>query len=124
MATYYGFNTINQDKKFRLVDTELVKRDILNSLMIKQGEKPGNPTYGTSIWNIVFEPQTDSVMRDIEQELTRTVEQDPRVRLNRANIYPEENGVLIELEVTIIPTTEQQRLTLFFDQNSQTAEIR
>lgn len=124
MATYYGFNTINQDKKFRLVDTELVKRDILNSLMIKQGEKPGNPTYGTSIWNIVFEPQTDSVMRDIEQELTRTVEQDPRVRLNRANIYPEENGVLIELEVTIIPTTEQQRLTLFFDQNSQAVELR
>lgn len=124
MATYYGFNTINQDKKFRLVDTELVKRDILNSLMIKQGEKPGNPTYGTSIWNIVFEPQTESVMRDIEQELTRTVEQDPRVRLNRANIYPEENGVLIELEVTIIPTTEQQRLTLFFDQNSQAVELR
>jgi len=124
MATYYGFNTINQDKKFRLVDYELVKRDILNSLLIKQGEKPGNPTYGTSIWNIVFEPQTDSVLRDIKKELTRTIEQDPRVKLERANVYPEENGVLIELEVTVLPTTEQQRLTLFFDQNSQSAELR
>jgi len=124
MATYYGFNTIDQDKKFRLVDFELVKRDILNSLMIKQGEKPGNPTYGTSIWNIVFEPQTDSVMRDIKQEITRTIQQDPRVSLDRVNIYPEENGVLIELEVTVLPTTEQQRLVLFFDQNSQAVELR
>lgn len=124
MATYYGFNTIDQDKKFRLVDTELVKRDILNSLMIKQGEKPGNPTYGTSIWNIVFEPQTEAVMRDIKQELQRTIEQDPRVKLDRINVYPEENGVLIELEVTVLPTTEQQRLVLFFDQNSQAVELR
>jgi len=124
MATYYGFNTIDQDKKFRLVDYELVKRDVLNSLMIKQGEKPGNPTYGTSIWNIIFEPQTDDVMRDIKQELQRTIEQDPRVKLDRINVYPEENGVLTELEVTVLPTTEQQRLTLFFNQESQTAEIR
>jgi len=124
MATYYGFNTIDQDKKFRLVDYELVKRDVLNSLMIKQGEKPGNPAYGTSIWNIIFEPQTDDVMRDIKQELQRTIEQDPRVKLDRINVYPEENGVLTELEVTVLPTTEQQRLTLFFNQESQTAEIR
>ena len=124
MATYYGFNTIDQDKKFKLVDYELVKRDVLNSLMIKQGEKPGNPTYGTSIWNIIFEPQTDDVMRDIKQELQRTIEQDPRVKLDRINVYPEENGVLTELEVTVLPTTEQQRLTLFFNQESQTAEIR
>lgn len=124
MAIYYGFNTINQDKKFRLIDQDLIKRDILNSLMIKQGEKPGRPNYGTSVWNIIFEPQTDSVMRDIEQELKRTIEQDPRVRLDRANIYPEENGVLIELEVTILPTTEQQRLVVFFDQNQQAVELR
>lgn len=124
MAIYYGFNTINQNKKFRLVDQDLVKRDILNSLLIKQGEKPGQPDYGTSIWNIIFEPQSESVMRDIEQELKRTIEQDPRVRLDRANVYPEENGVLIELEVTVLATTEQQRLVVFFDQNQQAIELR
>lgn len=124
MATYYGFNTINQDKKFRLEDYELIKRDVLNSLLIKQGEKPGNPTYGTNIWNIVFEPQTDSVMRDIKQELKRTIQQDPRVKIDGMNVYPEENGVLIELDVTVLPTTEQQRLALFFNQNTQAVELR
>jgi phage baseplate assembly protein W len=124
MATYYGFNTIGQEKKFRLEDYELVKRDVLNSLLIKQGEKPGNPNYGTSIWNIIFEPMTDSVMRDIEQELQRTIQQDPRVRLERQSVYPKENGVLIELDITVLPTSEAQRLTLFFDQNSNTVSAQ
>jgi len=124
MATYYGFNTIDQNKKFRLEDYELVKRDVLNSLLIKQGEKPGNPNYGTSLWNIIFEPMTDSVMRDIEQELQRTIQQDPRVRLERQSVYPKENGVLIELDITVLPTSEAQRLTLFFDQNSNTVSAQ
>jgi phage baseplate assembly protein W len=124
MATYYGFNTIGQEKKFSLVDYDLVKRDVLNSLLIKQGEKPGNPNYGTSIWNIIFEPMTDDVMRDIETELRRTVQQDPRIKLERQSVYPQENGVLIELEITVLPTAEEQRLTLFFDQNLNTVSAR
>ena len=124
MATYYGFNTIGQDKKFRLEDYELVKRDVLNSLLIKQGEKLGNPSYGTSIWNIIFEPMTDDVMRDIETELRRTIQQDPRVKLDRLSVYPQENGVLIELDVTVLPTTEEYRLTLFFDQTLNTVSAR
>ena len=124
MATYYGFNTIGQDKKFRLEDYELVKRDLLNSLLIKQGEKPGNPSYGTSIWNIIFEPMTDQTMRDIETELRRTIQQDPRTKLDRVSVYPKENGVLIELDVTVLPTTEEYRLTLFFDQNLNTVSAR
>ena len=124
MATYYGFNTIGQEKKFRLEDYELVKRDVLNSLLIKQGEKPGNPSYGTSIWNIIFEPMTDDVMRDIETELRRTIQQDPRVKLDRLSVYPQENGVLIELDVTVLPTTEEYRLTLFFDQTLNTVSAR
>jgi len=124
MATYYGFNTIGQEKKFGLVDYELVKRDLLNSLLIKQGEKPGNPSYGTSIWNIVFEPMTDDVMRDIETEIRRTIQQDPRIKLERVSVYPKENGVLIELDVTVLPTTEEYRLTLFFDQALNTVSAQ
>jgi hypothetical protein len=57
MATYYGFNTIDQEKKFSLTDFGLVKRDLLNSLLIKPGEKLGNPQYGSKINTILFETQ-------------------------------------------------------------------
>ena len=63
-------------------------------------------------------------MRDIKQELKRTIQQDPRVKIDGMNVYPEENGVLIELDVTVLPTTEQQRLALFFNQNTQAVELR
>ena len=124
MATYYGFNTIDQNKKFRLEDYDLVKRDVLNSLLIKQGEKPGRPDYGTNVWNIIFEPMTDSVMRDIEREIKRTVGQDPRIKIERLSVFPKENGVLIEIDVTVLSTTEVQRLTLFFDQNLNTVSAQ
>jgi len=123
MATYYGYSTIDNSKKFRLVDYELVKRDVLNSLMIKQGEKLGNPSYGTNVWGLIFEPQTDSTMKDLEYEMRRTVEQDPRVKVDDLQVYPQQNGVLVELFVTVLPTTEQQRLSLFFDQETQNANL-
>jgi phage baseplate assembly protein W len=123
MATYYGYSTIDNSKKFRLVDYELVKRDVLNSLMIKQGEKLGNPGYGTNVWGLIFEPQTDSTMKDLEYEMRRTVEQDPRVKVDDLQVYPQQNGVLVELFVTVLPTTEQQRLSLFFNQETQNANL-
>jgi len=123
MATYYGYSTIDNSKKFRLVDYELVKRDVLNSLLIKQGEKLGNPSYGTNVWGLIFEPQTDSTMKDLEHEMRRTVEQDPRVKVDDLQVYPQQNGVLVELFVTVLPTTEKQRLSLFFNQETQSANI-
>ena len=123
MATYFGYSSIDNSKKFRLVDYELVKRDVLNSLMIKQGEKLGNPTYGTNVWGLIFEPQTDSTMKDLEHEMRRTVEQDPRVKVDDLQVYPQQNGVLVELFVTVLPTTEKQRLSLFFNQETQSANI-
>jgi len=123
MATYFGFSTIDNSKKFTLVDYELVKRDVLNSLLIKQGEKLGNPSYGTNVWGLIFEPQTDSTMKDLEHEIRRTVEQDPRVKVDDLQVYPQQNGVLVELFVTVLSTTEKQRLSLFFNQETQTASI-
>jgi len=123
MATYYGYSSIGQHKKFRLTDYELVKRDVLNSLMIKQGEKLGNPSYGTNVWGLIFEPQTAETLKELEYEMRKTIEQDPRVKVDDLQVYPQQNGVLVELFVTVLPTTEQQRLQLFFDQTTQQVNI-
>ena len=123
MATYYGFSTIDNSKKFRLVDYELVKRDVLNSLMIKSGEKLGKPENGTNVWGLIFEPLTNSTMKDLEHEMRKTVEQDPRVKVDDVQVYPKDNGVLVELFVTVLSTTEQQRLSLFFNQDTRQATL-
>lgn len=123
MATYFGYSSIGRNKKFRLVDYELVKRDILNSLSIKQGEKLGNPGYGSNVWNMIFEPLDQVVTDSITTELRKTIQKDPRVRIDDIQLYGQQNGVLVELFVTVLPTTEQQRLQLFFNEETQEAVI-
>jgi len=121
MATFIGFNTINQFKKFTLTDFELIKRDLLNALNIRQGEKPGKPAYGTTIWDSLFEPQTPQTARLITEEIQRVVAQDPRIYPSDIQVYPQENGILIELQVDTVNTTETERLAIFFDQELRRA---
>ena len=49
---------VNTGKKFTLVDQQLVLQDFINALNIHQGQKVGQPEYGTTLWSFVFEPNT------------------------------------------------------------------
>jgi phage baseplate assembly protein W len=121
MPTFIGFNTQNQFKKFTLVDGELIKRDLLNAFNIIQGQLPGRPAYGTTLWDFLFESQDQVTMAAILREVQRVAGGDPRVYLSDANVFPQENGVLIELEVQFVPNTDAQLLSVFFDQQQRRA---
>jgi phage baseplate assembly protein W len=119
--TFVGFNTIGQVKKFTLTDFELVKRDLLNSFNIRQGEKPGRPDYGTTIWNFLFENQVEELQTALVAEIQRVGSLDPRLAITDIQVYPQENGILIELELQLVTATDAQRLSIFFDQTSRRA---
>jgi len=121
MPTFIGFNTQNQYKKFTLVDGELIKRDLLNAFNITQGQLPGRPGYGTTLWDFLFENQDQTTMAAILREVQRVAGGDPRVYLSDVNVYPQENGVLIELEVQFVPNTDAQLLSVFFNQQQRRA---
>lgn len=123
MPTFIGFSTIDQNKKFTLVDFDLIKRDLANALNIQQGTLPGRPGYGTTIWQYVFENQTQTTENQMLEELARVVSGDPRLALIDANVYPRDNGILIELQVQVVGSTTAQRLSIFFDQNSSQASF-
>jgi phage baseplate assembly protein W len=123
MATFIGFNTIDQFKKFTLTDENLVIRNFLNALNIKKGELPGLPDYGTNIWNFVFDPQTPELQQTIETEIDRVAAEDPRLLIESVEFYPFNNGLRIEVSVQIAPNTDLERLVLFFDQNTNRATI-
>jgi len=121
MPTFIGFTTQNQFKKFTLVDGELIKRDLLNAFNITQGQLPGRPSYGTTLWDFLFENQDQVTMAAILREVQRVAGGDPRVYLSDVNVYPQENGVLIELEVQFVPNTDSQLLSVFFNQQQRRA---
>lgn len=121
MPTFIGFTTQNQFKKFTLVDGELIKRDLLNAFNITQGQLPGRPSYGTTLWDFLFENQDQVTIAAILREVQRVAGGDPRVYLSDVNVYPQENGVLIELEVQFVPNTDSQLLSVFFNQQQRRA---
>ena len=121
MTTFVGFSTINQYKKFTLVDFELIKRDLLNAFNIRQGELIGRPGYGTSIWDNVFENQTQETERALTTEIQRVAGGDPRLQITQLDIFPQQHGILIQLEITVIPGQTATLLSVFFDQQTQLA---
>ena len=121
MPTFIGFNTINQFKKFTLTDFELIKRDLANAFNIQQGELPGRPEYGTTLWGFVFESQMAETEAAVIAEVQRVAGGDPRIYINDVNVYPQENGMLIELELQVVASQTAERLAIFFDQESRRA---
>ena len=111
-------------KKFRMVDEKLVIQDFINALNIQQGQKVGNPAYGTSLWSFVFEPNTVDVRFQLETEIRRVAGLDPRMILNSVKTYPQENGILIELEMAVTPFNNAQTLSVFFSNASGSATIQ
>jgi len=108
-------------KKFRTVDEQLVIQDLINSFNIVQGQKPGRPEYGTTIWSFIFEPNTIDVRKELEHEIGRVVESDPRIILNSIDTTSMESGILIELELAINPFNNPIELAILFDQGTKTA---
>ena len=121
MTTFIGFNTQNQFKKFTLLDNELIKRDLLNALNIRYGQLVGRPAYGTSLWDNLFENQNADTQRTITQELQRVVGGDPRVQISELQLFPQETGMLIQIELVFVPGTNAESLSIFFDQSSRHA---
>ena len=116
MATFIGFNTINQYKKFTVVDFDLIKIDLLNAFNIRQGQLVGRPGYGTTLWNNVFENQTQETLTSVYNEIQRVCSQDPRVYVSSLQVFPQQNGLLIQLALTTVAGQDAKLLSIFFDQ--------
>jgi len=121
MATFIGFNTINQYKKFTVVDFDLIKIDLLNAFNIKQGQLPGRPSYGTTLWDNIFENQTQETIANIYNEIQRVCAQDPRIYVSSTQVFPQQNGVLIQVGLATVAGTNAQQLAIFFDQSQGVA---
>jgi phage baseplate assembly protein W len=117
-------NPIIPGKKFKLNDQQLVIRDFINALNIRQGEKVGQPSYGTTLWNFVFEPNTPDMQFALENEIRRVASTDPRILINYVKAYPQENGILMEVEMGVQPYQEALLLSVFFDSTTNKANIQ
>jgi phage baseplate assembly protein W len=120
MSTYIGFSTLTSAKKFVLTDFELAKQDLINYFNIRRGEKLMQPSFGTIIWSMLFEPLTEGTQQTITDDITKIASYDPRIAIGQVAVTQETNGFMIQLTLAYVPTNQVDTLILNFDRNSQT----
>lgn len=116
--TYRGFSTIDQTKKFRLADLDLVKRDLLNHFQIRKGEKLMNPDFGSIIWSTLYEPLDEPTKKVILDDVKKIVSYDPRLAVDQVILQELDNGLQIQIALTYIPTNMTSVMNLTFDRDS------
>lgn len=120
---YRGFSTVNVTKKFRLVDFDLVKQDLINHFNIKQGEKLMQPNFGSIIWNCLYEPLTAEIKAVITEDIRRIVNYDPRLQVDEVIVNEFDQGLQIQIDLTYLPQNYADKLILNFDAQSQNLTV-
>ena len=116
--TYRGFSSKNKKSGFKLYDIDLVKQDIINNFYIRKGEKLENPTFGTVIWDMIFEQFTEEVKSIIAKDVETIINYDPRVVVQRVSVDSTEQGMRIEADVVYVPFNVTERMRFNFDRNN------
>jgi phage baseplate assembly protein W len=117
---YRGFSTLQNRKRFRLTDYELAKQDLLNYFNIRRGEKPMQPSFGTIIWDQLFEPLNEQTQQVITEDIQRIASYDPRLAVGQIAVTQQDTGLLIQITLSYIPTDQTDTINLNFDRNSTT----
>ena len=118
-TVYRGISTVNPENDgFRLYDVAIIKQDIINHFHIRQGEKLENPEFGTIIWDVLYEPLTDSLKQAIVENVESIINSDPRVAVDRVIVDSYFNGIQIECVVTFLDYSIAEQMQLQFDQDN------
>lgn len=114
---YKGFSTVSlSTENFSLYDLELIKQDLLNHFYTRQGERLMNPTFGTIIWDLLFEPLTEQIKDLILQNVNQIINYDPRIKAESVIVTAYESGIQIECQLTYLSYNLSESIRLRFDQ--------
>jgi len=112
---YRGFSTVFNSQNSKLYDLDLVRQDLLNHFNTRRGERVMNPSFGSIIWDIIFDPLTDELKSDISDDIRQILYSDPRIIPENVNFYEREHGIIIEITVRYTESDQSEVLKLTFD---------
>jgi uncharacterized protein len=101
-------------------DSQAVIRSIRNILSTKKYEKLFNPSFGTNIDSVLFEPISAITSSALEQEISNAIRNyEPRVILKTVVVSPKEDKNLYEVSLTFYleNATQPTTVTVFLERN-------
>lgn len=120
MRVFKGYSTVGKEwGNFKIYDIELAKRDLLNEIYTRKGERLMSPTYGYIVWDVLFDPLTDDIINIIREDTLRIVSRDPRLGLNKLDVTEDIDKQTITVKVILnyVPTATLTELTAVFSRD-------
>ena len=119
---YRGFSShqyLANKQSMTLTDVSLVKRDLLNHIFTRRGERLMMPNFGTTIPDLLFEPIDEETIKEVRQQLTMVFNYDPRVALIDMAVYavPDMNGIIASAVLQYIELDTVDRFDLHIEFN-------
>jgi|TARA_Y100000034_G_scaffold8078_1_gene8821 phage baseplate assembly protein W len=123
MATKVLFKGYSSKTSVRkLKDMDLAKQDLTNHFNTKKGERLMEPSYGSLVWDLMFEPYDDTVEDAVKEDCIDIVSQDPRWNLREVVTYSNQNAISIQMRLKYTPTDQEDILFINFDRNLSEAK--
>lgn len=122
-VTFKGFSSIDKTQPFtELTDKALIKRDILNHFNTRKGSRVMRPTYGSSLWDYLFEP-LDQLTRDaIVDDVNNVINSDPRVEILSTDLQETEHGITVSFQLRYVIFETIDSFTIGFDRRNMLAQ--
>jgi len=120
MRVFKGYSTVGKEwGNFKVYDIELAKRDLLNEIYTRKGERLMSPTYGYIVWDVLFDPMTDELVEVIKEDTLRIVSRDPRLEVKTVDVTENVDLQTITVKVILnyVPTATLTDLTAVFSRD-------
>jgi len=118
MRKFKGYSTVGKEYgNFKIYDIELAKRDLLNELYTRKGERLMSPQFGSIVWDLLFDPLTDEIIDAIRADCLRIVTKDPRLDLLNLDVVDNEHTIIVSIILRYVPTATETELVAVFNRN-------
>jgi len=101
-------------------DMNLAIQDLLNHFNTRRGERVMMPTFGSIIWELLFDPMDNSIKKKITDDVISIIKNDPRWEFLTVDISEEPNALNIKINLLYLPSDERIQLPLTFNKGTQT----
>ena len=116
MVSFIGFST--HDRKIgsaTLQDKELAIRDLQNHFYTRRGERLGEPSFGSIIPQLLFDPLDQRTIDLIEEDMVNIIETDRRWQFQDYQIIEGDHTVTLTVQLIYVPDLTQEELLLEYE---------
>ena len=119
--TIRGYSSVERDTGGRtLLNFELAKQDLMNTLYTYKCERLMMPEYGNDAIATQFQPMTAHTADYLKKNISKIINSDPRLTLKFIDTQLNQNTITVYLTIFYVPIEAEDTLILNFDTSTYT----